>query len=567
MTHPNPSTALARTAVDELVRNGVGHLALGPGSRSASVAMAAASHPGMQVHVEIDERSAGFLALGIGKAGPAPAAVLTTSGTAAANLLPAVVEADRSETPLLVLTADRPPELRDVGANQTIDQVGLYGDAVRWFVDVGVPEDRGGSNPYWRSTVCRAVASARGGQGPPGPVHLNLPFREPLVPASDDGRVAAEVFTSDTDGRADGGPWIRNQGGVQAPAVPVPEELAVLERGVVVAGSGRWGRAAAELARSAGWPLLAEAGSGVREPETISTAHHLLSYPDFASAHLPDVAVVVGSAPVSRATAAWLGRVPRLISADPHRWRDPDRTVTDLIPGAPTWPYPEPRPPGEWAVAWLKADEVARLALDRALDALLEPTEPRTARDTARSVPDGRALVVASSMPVRDLDWFMPPRRIRVYANRGASGIDGFVSTTLGVAAASAGPVTALAGDLSILHDANGFLVRPRPEAVFVVINNDGGGIFSFLPQARFPEHFEQVFGTPHHRSFERLAAFHDLGHRRVTAAADLVGAIEEGRKAGGVHLVEVVTDRAANVEVHRELTAAVHRALDQIDV
>jgi 2-succinyl-5-enolpyruvyl-6-hydroxy-3-cyclohexene-1-carboxylate synthase len=567
MSHANPSTALATVLVDELVRNGVGHLVLGPGSRSAPLAMAAAAHPAVQVHVHIDERSAGFAALGIGRATGAPAAVLTTSGTAAVNLHPAVVEAAAAAVPLIALTADRPPELRHAGANQTIDQVGLFGGAVRWFCEVGVPEDRPGSNAYWRSTVCRAVAAAVGLGGRGGPVHLNLAFRDPLVPASDDGRSSARPFASPTGGRPDGAPWTRLTRPEPGPA-GLSDRWTSVARGMVVAGDlggGRFVPSLAEvdgLAARLGWPLVVEPPAGGRPAQVITTAHQLLGHPGFLDRYRPEAVLVLGRAGLSRNLAGLLATVPTIV-ADPGTWSDPARSAEEMLAG---WPSPDielgRRPDGEWRRGWLEAERVARAALDDALDAIDEPTEPRTARDAARSAVGGR-MVVASSMPVRDLDWYMHPGDVEIISNRGASGIDGFVATVLGVAAVSSRPVTALAGDLSVLHDAGGFLVDPRPDAVFVVVDNDGGGIFSFLPQAGFPEHFEQVFGTPHGRSFERLAAFHDLGFQAVERASGLVPAVEEARRAGGVHLVVVRTDRARNVEVHRELTAAVSRALD----
>jgi 2-succinyl-5-enolpyruvyl-6-hydroxy-3-cyclohexene-1-carboxylate synthase len=567
MTHANPSTALATVLVDELVRNGVEHLVLGPGSRSAPLAMAAAARAAVQVHVHIDERSAGFAALGIGRATGTPAAVLTTSGTAAVNLHPALVEAAAAAVPLIALTADRPPEHRHAGANQTIDQIGLFGGAVRWFCEVGVPEDRPGSNAYWRSTVCRAVAAAVGLGGRAGPVHLNLAFRDPLVPASDDGRSADRPFASPTDGRPDGGPWTRLVR-PEPPPVDLSDRWTSVARGLVVVGDlggGPFVPSLAEvdgLAARLGWPLVVEPLAGGRPAQTITTAHHLLGHPGFLDRYLPEAVLVLGRAGLSRNLAGLLAAVPTIV-ADPGMWSDPARSAEEMLAG---WPSPEVeparRPDGAWRRGWLEAERVARAALDEALDATDEPTEPRTARDTARAAVGGR-LVVASSMPVRDLDWFMGPGDVEIISNRGASGIDGFVATVLGAAAVSSRPVTALAGDLSVLHDAGGFLVDPRRDAVFVVVDNDGGGIFSFLPQAGFPEHFEQVFGTPHGRSFERLAAFHDLGFQVVEQASGLVPAVEEARRAGGVHLVVVRTDRARNVEVHRELTAAVSRALD----
>ncbi len=558
MSHPNPSTALAVTVIDELVRNGVCRFVISPGSRSAALASAVAGRSDLDLTVAIDERSAGFHALGMAKVG-APAAVIVTSGTAGANLLPAVVEAEMSWTPLVVLTADRPPELREVGANQTIDQVGLFGRHVRWFFEMGVAEDRVGSNGLWRSTVCRAVDEATGRR--PGPVHLNLAFREPLVPLSDDGRVSSPVFGSVTDGRADGSAWTTGVP-ASAPTVPIPSELAAIERGVVVVGAGGVDATVADrLAATLGWPLIAEPSAGRRPAQSISTAHLLASHPGFAARHRPDAALVLGRVGLSRSLAGLLDRVPTMVS-DGAAWSDPGRSAGWRLAGIPqvdTATLP-PRT-GGWRRSWFDAERVARAALDSALDGLDTISEMRVARDTARAA--GATLVAASSMPVRDLDIVMEPGDTRIVSNRGASGIDGFVSTALGVAAVE-GSVVALAGDLSMLHDQNGLLIDRRPDAVFVVVHNDGGGIFSFLPQASLPGNFERLFGTPHGRSFERYAAFHGAGHHRVDDPAELIPAIDTARGEGGVQLVVVETSRGHNVEQHRHVAATVHASLTE---
>jgi len=542
---PNPSTAIATVIVDELARNGVRDFVLAPGSRSAALVIAALEADGVRVHVEIDERSAGFLAIGIAKASGRPAGVITTSGTAAANLMPAVVEADAAGVPLLALTADRPPELRHAGANQTIDQVKLFGDRVRWFCEVGVPADVPGANSYWRSTACRAIAEATAFR--PGPVHLNLAFREPLVPLSDDGRTQAAPFEGSAAGRDDGGPWTRVVRDARISGVGESLDGRVL----VIAGDG----AGPQPGRP--WPVIAEAHSGARGAGTISTAHHLLSDTGFLEAHVPDVVVMVGRSGLSPNVARLARRAARKVLVDPIGWSDADRSAHEIVAEMP----PPGVVDGDWSSVWLEAEEVGRAALDEFLDGLPAMSEPRVARDTADAVGEGGVLYAASSMPARDLDWFMRARQVRVLSNRGASGIDGFVSSALG-AALVGGPVVALAGDLSVLHDQNGFLLGDRPDCVFVIVNNDGGGIFSFLPQARFPDFFERGFATPHGRDFEALARFHDLGYAHVEEPAKLPMAIGDGLSARGVQLIEVRTDRTANVEIHRDASKAVSDAL-----
>jgi 2-succinyl-5-enolpyruvyl-6-hydroxy-3-cyclohexene-1-carboxylate synthase len=541
-----------------LVRNEVGLVVAAPGSRSAALVMAVAERTELSLVVAVDERSAAFWALGMAKASGRPSVVITTSGTAAANCLPAVVEADASATALLVLTADRPPELRHAMANQTIDQIKLFGERVRWFCEMGAPEAAAGSVAYWRSTVCRAVAEAGGLSGRPGPVHLNLAFREPLVPLSDDGRTRAEPFPHPLEGRADGRPWTRARRGS-----PSGQRLTLSGKGIIVVGEGTDNLAAVHrLAARLRWPMIAEAHSSARYGAAVSTAHFILDVPEVAEVLRPEVIVKVGRAGLSRNVSRLLASGPPQIAVDElGRWTDPERSVADLLVGSvDRLAVGEPAPP-EWRESWMRLDRAARRTLDAQLDSFELPTEPRIARDTARAVPVGGTLSVGSSMPVRDLDWFMAPRRIRVISNRGASGIDGFVSTSMGAATAHGG-VVALTGDLALLHDQNGFIADRLPPAVFVVVNNDGGGIFSFLPQAGFPDSFERLFATPHRRDLADLARLHRLGYRSIEQAGELSSAISQARSQGGVHLLEARTDRAANVAVHRQIEEVVRSAI-----
>jgi 2-succinyl-5-enolpyruvyl-6-hydroxy-3-cyclohexene-1-carboxylate synthase len=555
-TWANPSTALAATVIDELLRNTVEDLVLAPGSRSGPMALAAA-HSTFRMWIEIDERSAGFFALGMAKNRGMPAAVLTTSGTAAANLYAAVIEADESATPLLLLTADRPPEARHAGANQTIDQIKMFGERVRWFADLPPATDRPEEAPFWRSTVCRAIAEASGWRGAaPGPVHLNLGFREPLVPASDDGRSQAEPYRSATRGRPDQRPWTT----VPAPSVSDASEIVLEGRSLVVAGSGARPQAVADVLEVGG-TVIAEGHSGCRLPGTITTAHHLLSSPAFVKAARPDRAVLLGRTGLSRNLSSLLADVDQVVVARTG-WPDPDRRAARLVSDVHFRPGSADQ---GWTDLWNQAEKTARAALDAALDRAEEFTEPRVARDTVAALPAGGVLAVASSMPVRDLDWFSAPTGpIKIVANRGASGIDGFVSTALGAAAAG-GPVVALAGDLSILHDQSGFLVRPCPDLVLVVVNNRGGGIFSFLPQANDPEHFERLFGTPTSIDFGWLAHTHHLSYQLLKQPEALIPTIQTALSTGGVSLLELQTDRTDNVEVHRRITSEVVGAIEPL--
>lgn len=552
------SFAAAWWVVDDLVRFGMEHACLSPGSRSTPLALALGRHPHVRVHVHLDERSSAFFALGIAKATGRPVAVACTSGTAAAELLPAVVEAWMSRATLVLLTADRPPELRGVGANQTIDQLGLFGSYVRTSLDAPAPGDET-DEAVWHDLLLEVTRAAMG--PPPGPVHLNLPFREPLVP----GRVALPASPpSGTE--------------FSISVVPEPEELAALERelastarGVILAGSMRESPPTLpELAERIGWPLVAEPTSNLRVPGALSAGQFLVADARFVASHVPEVVVQFGAAPTSRAGLELVRRAHRLVIvdqdqlvADPHRkaaWTvraEPASFVPELLEGL------DRATDTPWLRAWRDADRVARAAVDALIDGWDEPFEGRIARDVAASTPTGSTLVVGSSMPVRDLDAYMAPREgLRVLANRGASGIDGFVSSALGVAAVGRRTV-ALCGDLTFLHDVGSLLwsARRGPECVFVVPNNDGGVIFSFLPQRELPE-LEQLFTTPHGLDLAGICAAAGAGYAAVDRAADLVPALERARAAGGVRVVEVPIDREANVRRHAEVHAAVAAAL-----
>jgi 2-succinyl-5-enolpyruvyl-6-hydroxy-3-cyclohexene-1-carboxylate synthase len=573
----------ALTLVDELARAGVTDACLAPGSRSAPVALALAEHPGIAVHVHLDERSAAFFALGAAKRSGRPAVVLCTSGTAAANLHPAVLEADHARTPLLVLTADRPPELRGTGANQATDQLKLYGQAVRWFCEVGVPGDDPAAGRYWRSLASRALAEATGPSA--GPVHLNLAFADPLVPTGPPAPAAGgwpRLGGAPAPGRAGGAPWTAAPPGVRAAA---PADVAALAeavranpRGVLVAG---WGSdldpgPVDAFAAASGWPVLADPLSGSRRgAAAVSTYDGLVRAPRFAAAHRPTLAVRVGAAPTSKALTGWLDESIGQVVVDPSAgWRDPGRSATLRLTADPsallaataallTAQGRAPAvPPGPWLREWLEAERAAREAIDGLLDEWAEPFEGRVARDLVGWMPAGGTLVVGSSMPVRDVDAFARPREgLRFVANRGLSGIDGFVATALGVAAAGDEPVAALCGDLALLHDASSLLGaagRPRG-AVLVVCDNDGGGIFSFLPQAELPgDLFEPLFGTPHGLDLTALAAAARVPARVVEKAADLVPALDAAVAGGGTELVLVRSERAANLARHRALAEAV---------
>jgi 2-succinyl-5-enolpyruvyl-6-hydroxy-3-cyclohexene-1-carboxylate synthase len=561
----NAGQAFATVLVDELVRCGVRDAVLAPGSRSTPVALALAADTRVRLHVRIDERSAAFLALGLARYDDRPVPVLCTSGTAAAHFHAAVLEADQSRVPLLALTADRPPELRGVGANQTIDQVGLYGGAVRWAVDVGVPEARPDAIGYWRSVVARAIAAACGrSSGPAGPVHLNLPLREPLTPIDD-----GTGFPLPLDGRPDDAPWTTSSRAASVFPDEIAARLSGARRGVVCVGDGLRAAevdAVVSFATRAGWPVIAEPHSNARRgPGALRGADALVRDDAFLSAHRPDLILVAGRLGLSRAVAGWLAAAPYVVVDRDGRWADPPRRAAALVRCDLTGldEVTDVKPDDGWLPGWVSAAERAAAAVDEVLDETERLTEPRVARDLAAGLPDGAALVVASSMPIRDLDLTMRPRSgLRVVANRGVSGIDGFVSTAQGIALAHAGPTWALAGDLSVVHDANGLATDGQPDLTIVVLNNDGGGIFSLLPQATDaePATFERLFGTPHGIDLAALAAAYGVAHRPLETARELAAALAEA--PDGLRVLEVRTDRADNAALHVRLRAAAAAAL-----
>ncbi|WP_067802718.1 2-succinyl-5-enolpyruvyl-6-hydroxy-3-cyclohexene-1-carboxylic-acid synthase [Actinomadura formosensis] len=552
----NPATALATVLVDELLRCGMTDVVLAPGSRSAPLALAlqaAEEAARVRLHVRIDERSASFLGLGLAKRSGRPVALVCTSGTAAANFHPAVIEAHESGVPLIVITADRPPELRDTGANQTIDQVKLYGTAARWSTEIGVPENRPGMVAYWRSLVSRAWGVA---QAPsPGPVHLNAAFREPLIPDGD------ETWCEPLDGDVTGA-WTKVRPATPGSVLHVPPT----RRGVLVVGDGAVNvKRYVAAASMAGWPVLAEPNGNARYGDHALSSHHfLLGVPEFVERHRPEVVVTLGKPGLSRPLLSLLRRAEEhiVLAPDLAHWPDPVRSATQV---APEVEIPVVSGDDAWLKSWRTADLAAAAAVDAVLDAVPEVTEPRLARDLAAGLPSGSLLFTAASMPIRDLDQVMRPRRgIRIMANRGASGIDGLISTAMGAALAHSGRSYALLGDLAFLHDQNGLILGPydrRPDLAIVVVNNRGGGIFSLLPQAALHGPFERVFGTPHRVDLEAIAAAHRLPYRCLDAAADLPKAI-----AGeGLRIIEARTDREANAVLHADLRKAAQAAVRDV--
>ncbi len=581
-----PSVALATVLVDELVRCGVTEAVLAPGSRSAPLAFALADADArgrLRLHVRIDERSAGFLAVGLAKVSGAPVAVVTTSATATANLHPAVLEASESAVPLLVLTADRPPELRATGANQSVDQVKLYGDAVRLFHEVGAPSGRPDENGYVRALACRAVSAATGSvAGRPGPVHLNLAFREPLAP--DPAAGAGIVLPPALAGRPSGAPWT-----AFSPALrpPMPVDQRRLQppaadgwpaRCLVVVGDAdrAAGAAAARLAEARGWPLLAEPSSGARTgPNALRVGHLLLGVDDWLAQHLPQRVLVVGHPTLHRQIASLL-RHPDVrveVVAGAGGWSDAGRSAAVVLADVPVQEGHHPDLDEGWLAAWRAADAAASRVVAAANDpagatgSADGPTGTVVACELLAALPAGSLLIAGSSMPLRDLALAAPREGVTVLANRGAAGIDGTVSTAVGAALAwqsgGGGPAFALLGDLTFLHDANGLLLgpdEPRPDLTIVVVNNDGGAIFSLLEQgsAVFSATYERVFGTPHGVDLAALCGATGTPHTRVSSTAELVSTATDPR--AGLQVVEIriprTFDRARAEQVRAGVAA-----------
>ena len=556
----NPSTAQATVVVDELVRNDVRHVVVCPGSRNAALAMAlhqAADAGRLTMHVRIDERSAGFLALGLSKAGR-PAAVACTSGTAAANLHPAVLEAHHSGIGLLMITADRPPELHGTGANQTIDQRGLFGPAAV-AVEFPVAERREGQNQVWRGLVCRAVAQAETGR----PVQVNIPFREPLVPTFE------PHWPESLDGRPDGLRWTTSAAPVTMAGSRVDFPLPA--RTLMVFGSGRTdrARAAAAVAASAGWPAIAEPSSQAAAlaggASVLRCGALLLAAGQLPESLRPEAVVVIGRPTLSRGVRGLMGRAPVYGIGDHPQWTDPQYVATHVRGWLDLDDMSQVDGPDlDWLPSWRNADASAANAVDKLLGEQEWPTGLQLAIDVMDALPSGAALFLGSSNPIRDIDLAADPRSdVTVYANRGVAGIDGNVSTAVGVALAGDGPAYALIGDLTLLHDLNGLLIGPperRPDLTVIVHNDDGGGIFTLLEQgaAEYQHSFERVFGTPHGADIEALCRGYRVEYVRATTSADLRAALGPSR---GLKIVEVRSNRALLRDLHARLRAAVSDA------
>jgi 2-succinyl-5-enolpyruvyl-6-hydroxy-3-cyclohexene-1-carboxylate synthase len=567
-----------RAIVEELVLAGVRAAVICPGSRSTPLALALRAAPELACHVHLDERAGAYFALGAAKASRRPVAVLATSGTAVVNFAPAVVEARYGRVPLILFTADRPPELQGIGSPQTIDQVELYGRHAKWFAELPVPEASEDVEVETRNAVRRAVTVAT--TAPAGPVQLNAPFREPLVPVGSLSRVAAsdavdapEMVSSiepDAIGRALAA--VRN---ARRPAIVCgPMDVPGLAPAV------------AALAASIGAPVLADVLSNVRGRGhdhwvVVSRYDALLRSEAFSHGHVPDLVLRFGGTPTSKVLDRWLEGLaaPQLLIDDGAGWNrpaaptligaDPVAIAAGLADAAG-----ESSAESSWVEGWRVAEANANAALDAWFAELDEPFEGDVARALDAALPRESVVIAGNSMPVRDLDAFLPATQTprRWLGNRGASGIDGMLSTALGAAMVQPHPVVAVLGDISFMHDLNALVAARRlgVDATIVLIHNDGGGIFSFLPQATtdlpeagLPQHYEELFGTPHGVDFGPLVTALDLEHQLVDRAT-LAEAVRTSMGRAGLDVLELRTDRGRNVALHLQAFAAVARALEE---
>jgi 2-succinyl-5-enolpyruvyl-6-hydroxy-3-cyclohexene-1-carboxylate synthase len=608
MSSTTDTYLLLRAFVDELARCGMRASCTSPGSRCAPLVLTLAREERLRCYSHVDERCAGFFALGLAKSSGLPVAVACTSGTAAGELLPAAIEAYEARVPLLLLTADRPPELRDNGAGQAVDQLKLYGGAAKWFFEVGTHDASEERLRWMRTLACRAYWTSL--EGRPGVVHLNFPLREPLV--------SDELLPADGTGRPEHRPYVRRPPATVPDAgVDIEDDIWLRElvsgsrRGVVVAGryerDGNFGPATAAFCTAAGWPLLADPLSGARRGEA-AVAHYdaLLRDEAFSASHRPDLVLRVGDLPVSKPLRTWLAGLEdvRQVALDPESaWQDPASVLSDSLALEPAatltrltaattdpnrtrtgsaWSAAEQ----SWLAGWRSADERAAEAILGALGGG-ELSEPAVAAELGVLLPEEATLLVASSMPVRDVETFWPVRSDppRVLCNRGANGIDGTVSCAFGVAADERGPVVLLIGDVALAYDIGGLLAAGRLDlkVTIVLLDNGGGGIFDFLPVSRTEmaraqnggangestspdtDIYTRHIATPTGLDFARAAALYGLAHERVESVTAFRAALERALSPEmGSAIVEVRGDRAANVDLHRRVWRAVSESLNQ---
>ncbi|MBS4202481.1 2-succinyl-5-enolpyruvyl-6-hydroxy-3-cyclohexene-1-carboxylic-acid synthase [Lederbergia citrea] len=573
MKHQEALTQYLAAFVTGLVHAGIKDVVISPGSRSTPLAMLMAAHTDLRIYMNIDERSAGFFALGLAKASRKPVALLCTSGTAAANYYPAVVEASLSRIPLIVLTADRPHELRNVGAPQAIDQIHLYGHHVRWFTDMALPEEGRAQANYAETSAVRAVKEATG--LPKGPVHLNFPFREPLIPI-----LNPNPFSQQRP------PLLIENGRLLLPIESIKklaEEWQTIEKGLIVCGpidELGFSESVQNLAEKLGFPILADPLSQLRS-NVVTDNHVIDSYDAILKSEKaveqlkPELIIRFGDMPVSKPLSLFVKNLQDLqyvIVDGGAGWREPNHMATTMINSDEAIFCDDlaaqilESKKSKWLKMWLEMDVIAKDAISTYMVPSEELEEGKAIFELAKLLPEDSTVFVGNSMPIRDMDTFFHKNKsnIRVMANRGANGIDGVVSSALG-AAVHERPLFLVIGDLSFFHDMNGLLAAKlhKLNINIILLNNDGGGIFSYLPQAKEPKYFELLYGTPTGLNYEHAVQMY---HGQYTKIFDWDGfklAILEAVSHEGLNVIEIPTDRAKNLESHREMWQHVSREIN----
>ncbi len=566
MSNSNTLTTYVNVFIDSLIQSGVEDVVLCPGSRSTPLAYGFAKSKKLQLYRQIDERSAGYFALGIAKAKKKPVALLCTSGTAAANFFPAIVEAYYARVPLVVITADRPHELREVGAPQTIDQIHLYGKHVKWSVDFPIPEDRMESLPFIERHVHRAINVSNA--APKGPVHINVPFREPLLLNMN----AHQSITL----------MEKSEMGSSTPSSEFVEWYKKLlqntDKGILLVGDSFeateefW-----DFARNIKWPILADPLSNLRGnvPEDclslcIDQYDALLKSNAFKNHMAPEVVIRFGAQPVSKPLMQYLQYVkPSIFLAvdESPLFRDPMHVVTHHAQVNPSslWIAIQPNECSLYLQSWKKANDIATKKITSYIHT--ETDEGAIAGLLFEGLKPGSDLIASSSMPIRDVDTFFnkTSNDINIYANRGTNGIDGVISTAFGIQAATKRPAYLLIGDLAFLHDVNG-LITSRFHAfdmTIVIMNNDGGGIFSYLPQSTEPNYFEHLFGTPTGLEFSSIASMYEAQYNAVGDKEEFKKVLLE-EKTKNIRIIEVFTNRDHNTVTHRKLWDSIIKELEK---
>ena len=577
MNHQESLTAYIAAFVSELVLTGITDVVVSPGSRSTPMAMVMAEHPDLKVHIHVDERSAAFFGLGMAKAKNMPVAILCTSGTAAANYFPAIVEAKYSRVPLLVLTADRPHELREVGAPQAIDQLHLYGQHVKWFADMALPENSNEMLRYARTTCARAAAIAS--QAPAGPVHLNFPFREPLIPKIDERLFALSERPKGYVKVHNGDNTISDE-----EVQDIAKDLTGKEKGIIVCGNitdEKFVKAVTDLGAKLNFPILADPlsqlRSGRHKLENIIDAYDTFLRNEDAKSFLkPDVVLRFGAMPVSKALTIFLKEnhgADQFVIDGGGGWRDPSAFSSSMIFCNETMfceklvTYLNANSSSAFLDDWKKVNHLTKENMAVIRD-VRELSEGKLFYQLADQLPEGATLFVGNSMPIRDLDSFFLSnhKSIKVMANRGANGIDGTVSTAIGAAVYTKSLYLVL-GDLTFFHDLNGLIAAKLYDIDIhiILINNNGGGIFSFLPQSEHPQHFELLFGTPLNINFEHAVKMFNGKYNKIATWDQLGTLLKQSHHQKGIHVYEIETNRDRNRDEHRELWRSVSQEISNL--